>query len=129
MKHLTFDQTPSGAFAAKDKAGEVVALVDIAAKRVVRLRRLSMDEERAIDDFVADQYTFRLWNERVKPPVYKLDEVAKMMGFSRGTVERLFRDEPGVIKFGHGEKMHKRKYYSVRIPKHVYERVLQRLSR
>lgn len=60
---------------------------------------------------------------------YTLSEVAELTGFSRATVAALFKDEPGVLRLGHGETMHKRKYHSVRIPQHVYERVVRRLSR
>jgi len=51
-----------------------------------------------------------------------------MTGFSRTTVARIFQDEKGVIVLERPERMHKRKYRSVRIPRAVYERVIRRLS-
>lgn len=61
-------------------------------------------------------------------PTYTVGEVADAMGFSRQTITRLFQDEPGVIVMRRPEKMHKRGYTSMRIPRSVYERVLRRLS-
>jgi len=59
---------------------------------------------------------------------FTLQEVAEMTGFSRTTVARIFEDEKGVIVLERPERMHKRKYRSVRIPRAVYERVIRRLS-
>lgn len=59
---------------------------------------------------------------------YTVREVAELMGFSRQTVIRLFEDERGVIVLRRPEKMHKRGYTSMRIPRSVYQRVLGRLS-
>jgi transcriptional regulator GlxA family with amidase domain len=63
--------------------------------------------------------------EKIEGP-YTAAEVAKLMGFSRPTVTRLFENEPGVIVIKRPEKMHKRSYRSIRIPHAVYERVLRR---
>lgn len=60
--------------------------------------------------------------------VYTVAEVAALMGLSRSTVTRLFEHEPGVIILKRPERMHKRSYRSIRIPRHVYERLVQRLS-
>jgi hypothetical protein len=59
--------------------------------------------------------------------VYTIAEVAELSGFSRRTVTRLFEPEPGVLVLGRPEKMHKRRYRSIRIPRGVYERVVGRL--
>lgn len=69
-------------------------------------------------------------NSTVRPDKSALTfaEVAELMGFSRPTVAALFEKEPGVIKLIHPEKLHKRKYRSYRVPRHVYERVVRRLS-
>ncbi len=66
--------------------------------------------------------------DRQNKQAYTLGEVSLLMGFSRATVEKLFKDEPGILKLGHDETMHKRRYNSTRVPKHVYERVVRRLS-
>lgn len=61
-------------------------------------------------------------------PVYTVADVAALMGLSRSTVTRLFEREPGVIIRGRPERMHKRRYRSIRIPRTVYERVISKLS-
>lgn len=58
---------------------------------------------------------------------YKPREVAALLGFSIPTVIRLFENEPGVLILERPEKMHKRRYRSIRIPRIVYERVIRRL--
>jgi len=59
---------------------------------------------------------------------YTVAEVAKLTGFSKPTIANLFANEPGVLVLERPEKMHKRAYKSVRIPRHVYERVLKRMT-
>ena len=53
---------------------------------------------------------------------YSVAEVAALTGFSRQTVTRLFEDEPGVRP----ERMHKKPYRSIRVPRPVFERVVRR---
>lgn len=55
---------------------------------------------------------------------YTVAEVAALMGLSRQTVTRLFERERGVIILERPERMHKRPYRSIRIPRAVYERVI-----
>ena len=50
-----------------------------------------------------------------------------MTGFSPQTVTRLFENEPGILVLEGGGP--KRKYRSLRIPKHVYERVIHKYQR
>jgi excisionase family DNA binding protein len=57
-----------------------------------------------------------------------VQEAAAQLGLSRQTVTRLFEKEPGVIVLERSGKMHKRKYTTLRIPRHVYDRVIGRLS-
>jgi AcrR family transcriptional regulator len=59
--------------------------------------------------------------------VYSVAEVAAMLGLSRQTVTRLFESERGVLILGCPERMHKRGYRSIRIPRAIYERVVNRL--
>ena len=59
---------------------------------------------------------------------YTVAEVAVLTGFSRQTVTRLFEREPGVLILERPGAMHKRRYRSIRIPRHVYERLLARLT-
>lgn len=55
-------------------------------------------------------------------------EVAEEMGLSRQTVSRLFERERGVLVINRPETREKKRYRSIRIPRHVFNRVLQRLS-
>jgi hypothetical protein len=59
---------------------------------------------------------------------YTVSEVAALMGLSRQTVIRLFEREPGVLIIVYPEKMHKRGRRTVRIPRRVYERVIEGLT-
>lgn len=61
-------------------------------------------------------------------PVYKLDEIARLTGFSRRTVARMFENQPGVIVLERPVKMNKRRYRNVRVPRAVYERVLKGIT-
>ncbi|GGG71858.1 hypothetical protein GCM10011585_12650 [Edaphobacter dinghuensis] len=60
------------------------------------------------------------------PRVYTVDEVAKMTGFHRNTVTKLFENEPGVIILERPTTMNKQRYRTIRIPHFVYERVVLR---
>lgn len=59
-------------------------------------------------------------------PTFTVPEIAVMLKLTRQTVQRMFGDEPGVILLGRPERMHKRRYRILRVPKHVLERVLLR---
>lgn len=58
---------------------------------------------------------------------YTVAEIAAMTGFSRSTITRMFEREPGVMVLNRPESMHKQRYRSIRIPRTVYERVVNRL--
>lgn len=59
---------------------------------------------------------------------YTVDEVAEMTGFSRNTVIRVFERERGVLILERPERLHKRRYRSIRILRAVYERVIGKLT-
>jgi hypothetical protein len=59
---------------------------------------------------------------------YTVADIAELTGLSAGTVTRMFEHERGVIILERPERMHKRKYRSIRIPRVVYERVIGRLT-
>lgn len=61
-------------------------------------------------------------------PAMTVAEVAELMGLSRQTITRMFEGERGVIVLSRPEGMHKRSYRSIRIPRHVYERVIGRVA-
>lgn len=64
----------------------------------------------------------------VEPP-YTVAEIAVMMGFSRQTITRLFQYERGVLFINRPTTNRKRRYCSIRIPRHVYNRVVREMSR
>ncbi|HWA96773.1 MAG TPA: hypothetical protein VG844_19420 [Terracidiphilus sp.] len=64
----------------------------------------------------------------IKREAYTVAEVAAMTALSPQTIRRMFEDEPGVIVVNRPEQMHKRRYRSIRIPRHVYERVIHKLT-
>jgi hypothetical protein len=58
-------------------------------------------------------------------------QIAALTGRSRRTIIRWFQDEPGVVLlpvFDHPEELHKRRYRTLRIPKHVFDRVIRAKS-
>lgn len=55
-------------------------------------------------------------------------EAAAQMGLSDGTARRLFLREPGVLQLPQ-DRGGKRRYRSIRIPRAVFERVYQRLTK
>ena len=60
---------------------------------------------------------------------YTVQQVAKMLGFSPRVITQLFEHEKGVLIYEVPNVMRRRKSYrTIRIPRHVYERVVRRLS-
>lgn len=55
-------------------------------------------------------------------------EIAALTGFSRSTVTRMFERERGVLILMRPETLHKRRYRSIRIPRAVFERVIDALT-
>ena len=54
-----------------------------------------------------------------RQPMLSVSQIARMTGRSRRTIIRWFQDEPGVLlipELDHPEKMHKRRYRTLRIP-------------
>ena len=61
-------------------------------------------------------------------PALTVAEVAELSGYSRQTITRMFANERGVRTINRPETMHKRSYRSIRIPRHVYERVIGKIT-
>jgi len=59
---------------------------------------------------------------------YTVAEIAQLTGYSVQTITRMFENEAGVLVINRLETMHKRKYRSIRIPRHVYERVVRKIT-
>ena len=63
----------------------------------------------------------------VNPP-YTVAEVAALTHFSERTVVKMFEHEPGVLIYEVPRLRKRASYRTVRIPRHVYERVIRRIS-
>jgi CRP-like cAMP-binding protein len=59
---------------------------------------------------------------------FRIQEIAKMWGYSRRTMTKLFENEPGVLKLGTGGTLKKRRYLVLSIPESVANRVHRRLA-
>jgi hypothetical protein len=59
---------------------------------------------------------------------YTVGEVCTLMRLSPKVVARLFEKEPGVIIYAVKNTLRKRAYRSIRIPRHVYARVVRRFT-
>ena len=59
---------------------------------------------------------------------FTIREAAELSGLSRMTITRLFENERGVIVLERPTEMRKRRYRSIRIPRPVFERVIDRLT-
>lgn len=60
-------------------------------------------------------------------PHYTVKELAGKWHLSPVAIRRLFRNEPGILRYGRPKKGHRRDYVTVRIPHSVAERVYRRL--
>jgi hypothetical protein len=59
---------------------------------------------------------------------YTVAEVSALTGYSRQTITRMFENERGVLIIERPEKLHKRSFRSIRIPRPALERVLGRIT-
>lgn len=60
---------------------------------------------------------------------YTCKELAEQWKVDQSTIRKLFRDEPGVLRFGRSGRRTKRDYVSLRIPASVAARVHARRTR
>jgi hypothetical protein len=65
--------------------------------------------------------------KEVRTP-YTVADVAALTGFSERTITKLFEHEPGVLIYEVPRKRKRASYRSIRIPRHVYDRVIRRLT-
>lgn len=68
------------------------------------------------------------WTRGSEKAAFTVDEIAALTGFHRDTITKMFEGEPGVLILERPGKMNKRRYRSIRIPAHIYERVVRRMS-
>lgn len=59
---------------------------------------------------------------------YFVKEIGKLWGLSGEAVRKIFENEPGVIRIGRPEGLHRRKYFSLRVPESVMRRVHKKIS-
>ena len=57
---------------------------------------------------------------------YRVKDLAALWSLSPAAVRRMFRDEPGVLRYARPKRGHQRDYASLRIPASVAERVYRR---
>ena len=66
-----------------------------------------------------------------EPPL-SINNAADRLGYSSDTTRRIFADEPGVLRVGLPSRKvgrgYRRRYYTIRIPLAVFERVRDRLQ-
>ena len=60
---------------------------------------------------------------------YSVKELGQMWRLSSTAIRRIFRNEPGVLRFGKQNQGHRRDYVTLRIPVSVAERVYRRCLR
>jgi hypothetical protein len=58
---------------------------------------------------------------------FTVGEVSNLIRLSPQTIRRLFENEPGIIILSRPERLHKRRYRVIRIPRNVYQRVIGKL--
>jgi predicted transcriptional regulator len=60
---------------------------------------------------------------------FSVKDVATMWRLSPAAIRRMFRSEPGVLRFGKEKHGHQRDYVTLRIPESIAERVYRRCMR
>lgn len=66
--------------------------------------------------------------DTLNEPVFTAEELAKFRKLHPATIRKLFVDEPGVLRLGHGGRRGKRQYFTLRIPHSVAQRVFSRMT-
>jgi DNA-binding transcriptional regulator LsrR (DeoR family) len=66
------------------------------------------------------------------PQHYTPEQIAEKLCISKDKARRMFANEPGVVKIGNPSRrlgrVLKRRYYTLRIPESVAERVIARMT-
>lgn len=74
----------------------------------------SLVQDPTIDDIVTEKH-------------YTVGEIAERWHVDYSTAQAMFETEPGVLKFGPGERRFKRSHVSLRVPESVMVRVHRKL--
>jgi hypothetical protein len=64
----------------------------------------------------------------IEEPPFTTSELARTYNLHPATIRGLFRDEPGVIRFGHPSGRGRGRYFRLRIPRPIARRVFSRLT-
>lgn len=64
----------------------------------------------------------------IEEPIFTSDELAERTKLDPTTIRKIFVDEPGVIRLGRSGSRDRRKYYALRIPSAVAQRVISRMT-
>ena len=74
--------------------------------------------------------TITALTEPIITPLYLTpQQVAELWALDPASIRRIFRDEPGVLKFGNGKSTYKKQAHTtIRIPPDVLERVRRRMT-
>jgi proline dehydrogenase len=64
----------------------------------------------------------------IEEAVFTPHELAQWTKLHASTIRKLFADEPGVIRLGRARARGHRRYYTIRIPKSVAERVFRSMT-
>jgi hypothetical protein len=97
----------------------VVKAIDIERKKYCKIKYLHCKAGMAKLADAADLYG------KMETP-YTVKEVARLTGFSVQTIIRIFSGERGVIVFEEKWPRKRASYRTIRIPRHVYRRVMQK---
>jgi len=64
----------------------------------------------------------------IEETLFTPEELAEQTKFHASTIRKLFTDQPGVIRLGRAASCGHRKYYTLRVPKSVAERVFRTMT-
>lgn len=60
---------------------------------------------------------------------YSAEEIGKLWAMNAGTIQRLFKGQPGVVVVPHAAVPRKKKFSTLRIPESVVLRLYEELTR
>ncbi len=64
----------------------------------------------------------------IEEPIFTAEELAERTKLHPTTIRKIFVNEPGVIRLGRSGSRDRRKYYTLRIPSSVAQRVFSRMT-
>jgi NADPH-dependent ferric siderophore reductase len=67
-------------------------------------------------------------SKAMEESVFTPEELAERTKLHASTIRKLFADQPGVIRLGRPASRGHRRYYTIRVPKSVAERVFESMT-